>query len=202
MKRKMEVEQDSSPFLSYTNVREQKTYTLIVNGEIVDPNDFVDHVYLIDQAEEQDEICIKLNSGGGSFSAVDYLLHALAKTPAHIHVEGTGIVASAATLILLTADSFELSPNTDLLIHNCEWGYSGKHSDNMEYAKFADKQNTKILHDFYDGMFTQEEFEQLKSGKQFWMDVEEFVERFERRMKFLEDQDKPNTQGEAHEDCE
>ena len=58
--------------------------------------------------------------------------------------------------------------------------------------------NKKLLKRYYEGMFSEKEFEQLYEGKQFYMDNEEYLDRFKMRQEFLQQSFK-ETPEESHE---
>ncbi len=144
---------------------------------------------MIEQAEDKDTIVLKINSPGGNLAAVDYLLQALAFTEAHVHAEVTGECMSAATLLMDYTDSFNISDNTQLLIHNQVFGEGGKHKDVIDAVLFQDKMNKALLDRYYKHMFSDDEMEQLYSGRQFYMDNTEYLERFQNRIKALAEAD-------------
>ena len=181
---------DTVPFSCYVRSKETYEFVIPVIGPIEYSHDFLEAVAMIEQAEEKDTIILKLNSPGGSLSAIDYLLQALSFTEAHVHADISGELASAATLIMEHVDSFNISDNTMILIHNAVYGEVGKAKDVFDAVMFNDLMNKKLLDRYYKYMFSEEEMEQLYSGKQFFMDNTEYLERFERRMKALDEEDK------------
>lgn len=187
------------PFNCYVRSKQQHEFIIPVIGELESPEDFLEAVSLISQAEGQDTVILHINSCGGSLAAVDYLLDALSKTEAHVHAEVTGQCMSAATLILDHVDSFTISDSCEMLIHNQVFGTGGKHSDVVSYVTFADTQNKKLLERYYAGMFNEEEMRDLYNGRQFYLDNTEYLSRFNSRQSFLSIQ----SEAEEHEcQCE
>ena len=191
---------DTVPFSCYVRSKETYEFVIPVIGPIEYSHDFLEAVAMIEQAEEKDTIILKLNSPGGSLSAIDYLLQALSFTEAHVHADISGELASAATLIMEHVDSFNISDNTMILIHNAVYGEGGKVKDVFDAVMFNDAMNKKLLDRYYKYMFSEEEMEQLYSGKQFYMDNTQYLERFERRMKSLDEENKQEGEdtNEAH----
>lgn len=184
------ISQDTMPFSCYVRSKESYEFVIPVIGPIEYNHDFLEAVAMIEQAEEKDTVILKINSSGGSLAAIDYLLQALSFTEAHVHADISGELASAATLIMEHVDSFNISDNTMILIHNQVFGEGGKHKDVVDAVLFADAMNKKLLDRYYKHMFSEEEMEQLYSGKQFYMDNTQYLERFECRMKALDEENK------------
>lgn len=175
-----------TPFAGY--IREQRRNDIIIPviGVVESPEDFIEFVAQIDFAQPEDVIILRVNSPGGSLSAIDYLLDALGKCKNHIVLEASGIFASAVTLLADYADDIYISDNCEILIHNAVFGEGGKHKDVIDAVMFADKMNKRLLSRYYSGMFNYKEMEQLYEGKQFYMDNEEYLERFNKRQEYLQ----------------
>lgn len=179
------IDYKTSPFTCYVRSKESYEFVIPVIGPIEYNHDFLEAVSLIEQAEEKDTVILKVNSPGGSLAAVDYLLQSLAFTEAHVHADVTGELMSAATLIMDMTDSFNISDNTSVLIHNSVYGEFGKAKDVVDAVMFQDKMNKALLDRYYKHMFSDEEMLQLYEGKQFYMDNMQYIERFEKRQRAL-----------------
>lgn len=146
--------QDTMPFTCYARCKETYEFVIPVIGAIEYNHDFLEAVAMIEQAEEKDTIILKINSPGGSLAAVDYLLQALGMCKAHIHADVSGELCSAATLIMDYVDSFNISDNTSVLIHNSVYGEYGKAKDVKDAVMFQDKMNRSLLDRYYRYMFS------------------------------------------------
>jgi len=186
------VDYNTSPFTCYVRSKESYEFVIPVIGDIEYNHDFLEAVGLIEQAEEKDTIILKVNSRGGSLSAVDYLLQALSFTEAHVHADVSGDLMSAATLIMEMTDSFSISDNTSVLIHNSVYGEFGKAKDVVDAVMFHDRMNKALLDRYYKHMFSDEEMTQLYEGRQFFMDNTQYLERFEKRRKILNEEQGEN----------
>lgn len=176
-----EIGTNINPFAAYATEKVVRHYTLPVLSNIETAEDFIAHVSILNQASEDDQVTVQVNSLGGSLGAVDYLLSAMENCEARIRVEATGYLMSAATLIPMYADEIYISDNCEILIHNCSWGNGGKHSDVMEYALYTDKMNKMLLERYYGDMFSPEEMADLYKGKQFYMTNVEYMERYQKQ---------------------
>lgn len=189
------------PFNGYTRERRSKDIIIPILGEVESAEDFLDFVAMIDMSNPEDPIILRVNSGGGSLAAIDYLLDTLGKCENPVILEASGTFASAVTLLADYVDEIYISDNCEILIHNAVFGEGGKHKDVVDAVLFADKMNKKLLNRYYEGMFTESEFNQLYEGKQFYMDNVEYLDRFKARQEFL--QNKFKEQPEEHKcNCE
>lgn len=161
-------------------------YDVFLQGDINESEDFLEATLILSQAQENDVVNIHLNSCGGSLHAVDSLIHSMMKTDALVHVIATGQVASAATFVLLSGDSFEISQNCSIMMHNASYGTGGKASDIKAYVDHSEELIHRVINSYYKHFFTDKELEELFAGKEFYMFGEEFVERLSRRMEALE----------------
>lgn len=174
-----------NPFTVRATQQVMTNYICDVFGTFDSLSDVEETLFVLGIAEEHDNVTIRLNSGGGCHTVGDALIMAMRNCAAPIHVQASGIIASYATFVLLQADSFEISPFADVLCHSASFGYGGKMSETKEAIDFQYKQCEKMLRHYYEGFFTKEELDKIIGGYEHFMDVEEFVERFQKRNEYL-----------------
>jgi ATP-dependent protease ClpP protease subunit len=171
------------PFTVTAYQRSSTVYNIFIQDEIDSSEDFLDAITALNMADADDEVIIHLSSPGGSVDAVDTFLMEMASCKANIIVKATGTVASAATLILLSADESIVSNACNLLFHSASFGMSGKVQDVYEYTNFTKTQTEKLLREYYEGFFTESELHDIFVNKrEFWMGAEEFGIRCDRQM--------------------
>ena len=176
----------SVPFSVYAAERRSMEYVVNIFGPLENLVDIEEALCVLNLASEEDNVTFNLNSPGGSASVLSTLLLAMEQCACSIHVQGSGDICSAATFILLNADSFILAPDTHLLFHAPIWGGYGEMADNKRYTDFVYEQSKKLLHTHYQYFFTEEEINRLIDEKyQHWMAVPEFLERFNKRNELL-----------------
>ena len=155
-------------------------HNIYLQNFLESPEEMIAILDVLNTSSEEDRITIHLNSGGGDLSSLDTLLHAMANCPAHIHVVASGVIASAATFVLLAADSYEMSAFTTLLFHTCTFGVYGQSQDNVEYTLFIHKENERLMREYYRHLFTEDEIDDIILNKrQKWLTAEEFCQRFD-----------------------
>jgi len=157
------------------------TYTIEIDDVIESVKQFSTAISVLENATEDDDIIIKIQTPGGLFDAADALVHAIRKCVAPIHFIATGTVASAGTMILLEGTSFELSKNFVALLHNGGSGAVGNLNEYFVKAEFDKKHTYKAYWDIYQGFLTEEEFDGLMRGDNIWLDAEEWCKRYEAR---------------------
>ena len=150
-------------------------------GYIEEPEQYEDLIAALEIMDESDEMIINLQSGGGSVPVTDMIVHALRKTKGHVHFVATGQIASAATILLLEAHSFELSENFSALLHSGSLGEGGTLSEFRQAAPFHIKQMEKLIRNTYTGFLTEQEIEDMLDGKDLWLESSQWLERSEAR---------------------
>lgn len=156
---------------------------------INDPNQMSQIIEAMSVMEQGDLFKLRLSSGGGCLSTTDALVHAIRTCKGEVQITASGNIASAATLILLEAHSFELTSNFTALIHNGSlWGVGGTLSEFKTHSKFYSEQMEKLLREAYAGFLSGDEINALIAGKDFVMDAEEWVERHKQRNKWMEEE--------------
>lgn len=178
---------DALPFSVQVVEQTSRNYICNVFGVLEHLSDVEETLMALDMAEETDFVTIRLNSIGGAHDVGDALIMAMNSCKAPIHVVASGVIASYATFVLLSAHSYELSPFTDILCHSASFGYGGKMKETKEAIDFQYKQAEKMIRHYYEGFFTPEEIDRIIGGFEHFMDAEEFSERYENRNKTISD---------------
>ncbi len=163
-------------------------FTVDIYDYIESPSQFSDMIDALGMMEQDDEMVVNLQSGGGCLSTTDTILHALRKTKGQVHFIATGFNASAATILLLDAPSFELSEDFTALIHCGSIGDSGNLNEMRQSAAFHISRMEKLLRNTYAGFMSEKEIEDMLNGKDLLLDATEWCERHEQRNKWMQEQ--------------
>lgn len=161
------------------------TYRIEIDDAITDVSQFSTAIQILDIAKEDDDVEIHLQCPGGNVDASGAFLHALRKCQAPVHIVASGGCHSAATHILLEADSFELAENFNSLIHN---GSSGAYGNINEYHSKSDFDKEFIRRQYegiYEGFLTPQEFADMMRGDNIWLDAKGWYERSLKRMEYF-----------------
>ena len=98
----------------------------------------------INQANGQ-PINLTISSGGGSVTEGMGIADLVANYPEETTATGIGLVASIATVVLLSADKVKMTENAFMMIHR-PWSYTMGNADELEAtAELLDKMESKLL---------------------------------------------------------
>lgn len=153
------------------------TYRIEIDSAIEDVSQFSTAIQVLDIAKEEDEVEIHLQSPGGNVDACGAFLHALKKCEASIHIVASGGCHSAATHILLAADSFELADNFNSLIHNGSAGAGGNINEYHAKSDFDKEFIRKHYGQIYEGFLSTKEFDDMMDGKNIWLNAQQWCDR-------------------------
>jgi ATP-dependent protease ClpP protease subunit len=161
---------------SISNVHE-----FYLSGEIDSPENYIEWFQTIRHASETDVIKIYINSGGGSIDTTIQMLRALNETSATVVTSVEGMCASAATMIFLQGDNFEVSEYSMFMIHNYSGGAIGKGGEMWEQLQHERKWSEHLLRNIYKDFLTEKEITSLLENKDIWLDGTEVIKRLKRR---------------------
>ena len=110
-------------------------YEFYLSGAIESSEEYIQWFDTIRHAGESDVIKFYINSPGGDvFTAIQFM-RALQETSANVIMSVEGICASAATMIMLCGDSFEVSEHSMFMFHNYSGGTFGKGGEMLDQLK-------------------------------------------------------------------
>jgi len=91
------------------------------------------------------ELNLVISSGGGSVTEGMAIADLIANYPEETTATGIGLVASIATVVLLSADKVKMTENAFMMIHR-PWSYTMGNADELEAtAELLDKMEAKLL---------------------------------------------------------
>lgn len=156
-------------------------YTFYLCGEITTPDDYVEWYETIRNASETDIIKIHINSPGGNLFTAVQLMRVMAESSAKILASVEGACMSAATMIFLAADAFEISDNSMFMFHNYSGGTIGKGGEMYDNIMYERKWSDKFMRGVYSGFLTDTEINSMLENKDIWMEPEEVFKRLSKR---------------------
>jgi ATP-dependent Clp protease, protease subunit len=146
-------------------------------GEIESPEEYIQWFDTIRHANETDVIKIYINSPGGNvFTAIQFM-RVLKETSASVVMSVEGECASAATMVFLFGNSFEVSEHSMFMFHNYSSGVFGKGGEMFDQLKHERKWSETLLRDIYKDFLTDKEVDAILDNKDIWMTGEEVIER-------------------------
>ena len=139
---------------SFDNGIDFKNRIIRVTGAIGDPGplsggkyfdfDIVDYALTIMEAESNEDITIRINSGGGEVYEALAIIGRMKASKCVVNTEAFGHCMSAATLILMAGDYRKLSRYCVTMYHEIGYGVSGQHEDIKEQVAQSDNEMKKL----------------------------------------------------------
>ena len=175
------------PDMSNRLLRKEMTSTLYeyyLVDDIGEASDYIELCDVLRSASPNDEVLIRINSGGGSLATANMIVNSIRESQAHVHGFIESTCASAATLIYLACHSYSLSEDADMMVHTSSSLYGGKEHEQHSYVTFSRKKIHKMVRDRYAGFLTEKEIENVLNGQDYYFDSEEIGERLEAYTEF------------------
>ena len=154
-----------------------------LTGEIGSPDEYIEWFDAIRHASETDAVKIYINSPGGDLFTAIQFLRVLSDTDATVVCSVEGACMSAATMIFLSADHFEVTPHSIFMFHNYSGGVIGKGGEMIDQLQHERRWSERLMKEIYKDFMTADEIKAMLDNKDFWMDGEEVVERLQSRIK-------------------
>lgn len=151
--------------------------TVYIVGEIGSAENYLDCFDVIRNASEDDIVRININSPGGDLFTTIQFLRALSETPATTVASAEGCCMSAATMIFLSAQNYEISDHCLFMIHNYSGFSFGKGGEMYDQLVNERKWSEKIIQKIYQDFLTEDEIKSVLNNKDLWMEGEEVMKR-------------------------
>ena len=161
-------------------------YEFYLTGEIGSPDEYIEWFDAIRHASETDAVKIYINSYGGDLFTAIQFLRVLSDTAATVVCSVEGACMSAATMIFLTADHFEVTPHSIFMFHNYSGGVGGKGGEMIDQLQHERKWSERLMKEIYKDFMTNDEIKAMLDNKDIWMDGEEVVKRLQARIQKVE----------------
>ena len=154
-------------------------YEFYLSGLITGPEDYIEWFNTIRSASDQDIVKIYINSSGGDLNTALQFMRVLSETQATVVCSVEGCCMSAATMIFLCADVFEITPHSLFMFHNYSGGIFGKGGEIYDQAVFEREWSKQFLQYIYKDFLTSKETDSLLENKDLWLHSEEVSNRVE-----------------------
>ena len=155
---------------------------LYLCGEIKPAEEYVEWFQLFRAASENDVIFIRINSEGGDLFSAMQMVRAIKECNGTVICSVEGICMSAATLIFLSGDRYELSDHTMFMFHNYSSGTIGKGGEMYDQITHFRSWSEKLFTSFYKDFLTPEEIKSMLDNKDIWLDAEEVAIRLKNKV--------------------
>jgi ATP-dependent protease ClpP protease subunit len=190
-----------NPLLDMLNVEKKQTtsftdkaishlheYYLV--GEIEEASKYTEWFNQMRHYPENDFVKIYINSCGGDLWSAIQFMRVIRECKAPVMVSVEGACMSAATIVFLMADEYEISAHSMFMFHNYSGGTIGKGGEMIDQIKHERKWSENLLTEIYSDFLNPDEIRSILDNKDIWMGGEEVVNRLNKRKKALQNKRK------------
>lgn len=153
-------------------------------------------------ANQGDYAEIVINTDGGSLQTALAMITAIEQSEAEVVADIEGMAASAGSLVALHCQGLKLNPYSTMFIHAESFMAGGKRNEVKSQVEFSLKWVEKIIRDTYKHFLTEQEIEQVLDGRDLYFDAKQIKQRFEHRIKMLEEEAQSEDESSEEEVCE
>jgi ATP-dependent protease ClpP protease subunit len=154
-------------------------YEFYLSGEIEDASEYTEWFDTIRNARVGDVVKIYINSCGGDLYTALQFLRVLGETNAHVITSVEGACMSAATMIFLHGDEFEVTPHSLFMFHNYSAGVFGKGGEMFDQLQFERTWSENFLREVYHDFLTPDEIKSMLDNKDIWLTSEQVLARID-----------------------
>lgn len=163
----------------FTNTASGPTVNHIYLSKLIGaPENYIDLLFNMHIADEEDTFVFHLNSPGGRLDTGIQLLNAIRTTAATVVTVLESEVASMATLIFLAGDQQIVLPDTSLMFHDFRTGLIGTGTNLKSQLDSMVIRVNQLAHNVCYPFFSREEIDEILSGADIWLNHDEIHERF------------------------
>ena len=170
---------DKKEPMVFTSSFTRAAIDIYISGSIDAPEQYLDELQALREAQESDTVRIYINSVGGYVSTAVQIVNAIRNCKASVTAVLEGECHSAAGYIFLACDNWEVNQGVLMLIHNYSGGAYGKGGDLVDNVRANDKWVKSIMSVAYEGFLSKSELDQVNLNQDIWLETEEILERLE-----------------------
>jgi len=168
-----------TPYKSFKVIHQATEHHFYISQAIGDPDGYIDMIYEITNAAEEDVVYIHLNTIGGQLDTGVQIINAIQNSGATVVTILEGVAHSLGTLIFLAGDERVVNDHCMMMFHNFSAGVAGKGNEMVSELTATVKWFEALANDFYVPFLTPDEVARLVRGEDFWMQSEEIKKRLE-----------------------
>jgi len=152
-------------------------------GEIEEASKYTEWFNHIRHASSNDTIKIYINSCGGDLWTAIQFMRVMKECKGQIVASVEGACMSAATIIFLMSDQYEISPHSMFMFHNYSGGTVGKGGEMIDQIKHERKWSENLFEEIYEDFLDPLEIKSILDNKDIWLSAKEVVDRLNKRLK-------------------
>jgi len=190
------------PHTFFTEVS-SKTYEHYMDYGLEDFNKARQLCTLLRGAQEEDTVILRINCLGGRFDVAAQIINAMRECVATV----IGVIeqecASAATMVFLSCDQWQVQPWAEMMIHYASYGSVGKGHEVSSRVASNDVMFPKVFAEVYQDFLSPEEITNVIRGQDIYLTQEEITARLKNVVANLKnEEDKNDTEEELEETSE
>lgn len=170
----------------FSNKSLVQQHDLYLTGEIGPADQYTDWFELLRNASKSDIIRIHINSYGGDLFTAVQLMRCITESEGNIIASVEGACMSAATMVFLQADTFEVSEHSAFMFHNYSGISIGKGGEMFAQVSFEKKLFDKLMNKVYSEFLSENEIKDILEGRDLWLDGDEVITRLKSMKKDAE----------------
>lgn len=172
----------SNSFKRFTKTK-GNLHEFYLSGEIVEADCYVEWFDIIRNTTPNDTVKFYINSPGGDVYTAIQFLRVISDCEADVIASVEGCCMSAATMIFLAADDFEVTPHSAFMFHDYSSGTFGKGGEQYDQIQYERNWSENFLRAVYKDFLTVDEIKSMLHNKDIWLSSEEVSERLTARVK-------------------
>lgn len=182
-KQMMENDEDDGMVIdnAFVNIPVARQHTFYISGPILGPEHYAKWFHIMRHTSKDDVVIFHINSTGEDAASAIQFMRAMADCAATVVASVEGNCMSAATLIFLSADVFQVSEHSMFMFHNYSGLSIGKGNEMFDSISHERKWSRKLLQQSYEDFLSPAEIDSILDGKDIWMDADEAIERLNAR---------------------
>jgi ATP-dependent protease ClpP protease subunit len=159
---------------------------IYISGIIGPAEEYTDIFNRMRSLGELDYVKVHINSYGGDLFTAIQFMRVFSETSATVVCSVEGACMSAATLIFLSGDQYEISNHSAFMFHNYSGFAGGKGGEMIDQLLHERSWSENLWKQVYNDFLTKDEIQALLDNKDIWMDCNQVISRLEKRAKNLQ----------------
>lgn len=180
------------PYQQYDQLFTSTQTHYYLSEDIVEAAEYTDMIYRITYAPAGDVIFLHLNTHGGNLETGIQIINAMQNSQAQIVTVIESVAYSLGTLIFLAGDQMVVNDNCIMMFHNFRGGVIGKGNELTSQLEATVKWFSIFARKIYVPFLSNEEFDRLLRGEDFWIQSNDIRKRLEKMVKTLQEE-RPKT---------
>ena len=181
----MLMSQEKKPSAYFTDKPIGHIHEYYLVGQIEEASKYTEWFNQIRHCPPTDLIKIYINSSGGDLWSAIQFMRVIRECKATVIASVEGACMSAATIIFLMSDDYEITPHSMYMFHNYSGGTMGKGGEMIDQIKHERKWSEDLLKEIYSDFLNPNEIKSILDNKDIWMTGEEVVQRLNKRNKIV-----------------